>query len=250
MKPIQIFGAVTFSLMTATAVAGDRSLIASRGTFEIGTAKLITPQIRQSLGLALTEMAFGNQKRARAHADSVSAPSNLKVFVSTNGIGSARAKQVKEWAGECMDYWNATMESTTFSETNDPSTADVFMTIQNQVNMNGTKVAGLAEWNRSSSGNGLNLSARIQISSKDYFGSNLSEAQLKKAITHELGHILGLNDDCSSNLMSKIGAYGGEADDSEIFALVALDNRAKAIAEIPIASETRRNIPRVFEFPR
>ena len=228
--------------------AGENSNLANRGAYNAGTAKFITPQIRNSLGLALTEMAFGSQKRAKAHAETVATPRNIRVYISAPGLNQSRATKMRSCAQFSLDSWNTNTNENTFVEVFDSQLADVNLILMNDVYEGRTKLAGHASWSRTSNGNGPSLSATIRISSRDFFGALLSESQIKKSISHELGHILGLDDDSQSNLMSKIGSHGGEADDLEVAAVLELHNRARSISEMPGINATRNNVPKVFEF--
>lgn len=248
MKPRKLLWVGIVVACTASGLAGERSNLVNRGAFNPRIAKLITPQIRTSLSLALTEMAFGSQKRAKSHAETVAIPQNLRVFVSTNGINGSRAERMKDWAQICLDSWNSNTGQTTFTQVSSSDLADVQLVLLNEVREGHARLAGFTDWSRSSSGNGSTLSAVIRISSRDFFGNQMSETQIKKAISHELGHVLGLDDDAQSDLMSNVGSHGGEVDEMEVSAVLELDNRARSIAEMPGVRTVRNNVPKVFEF--
>ena len=216
--------------------------------------ELLSPALKQELGLALIEMAMGDQSLAEARAQAAVAPERLAIYFDTTGYSGKRSEELKSWSRRSIQDWNASSHTAPFIEVSSKAAADVVVVFAERVRGVRGRYAGYTSWKRTvrmtQSGHRCTVNARIEISNRTQNGRLMKRGQVIKVLSHELGHVLGLGDNGdSSSLMGPLSAGSSQPEigERERRALMELDYRARAV----IASAqpaVRSNAPQIFKF--
>lgn len=170
-----------------------------------------------SISLALVEQAFGRSRNATSHLK-VARISTTTIYFDTSYYSGARAADLSRWGRQALSQWNALSADATFVESARRWNADVVIEFTERVDSPNGIVAGFAQWTRGTSGN---VDGYIRISNRTLGGGQMSASQIRKTISHELGHILGLDDESdSSRTMGPISiseVNPGKRDQVQIF---------------------------------
>jgi hypothetical protein len=215
-------------------------------------ASMVDSELLRQLDLAQLELDRGNPDRARAHATLASLPQALTFYLDTGGYSDRRAAELAEWAREAIEAWNAAGPCI-FSESETRGVADVVISFRERVN--GGRNAGYVTARRSArygaNGYTASLSAFVEISNRIPGGRLMGRCQVRKAVAHELGHVLGLEDSSSlGNVMGPVPTWDTEltVDTRAIQALEELDARAKAYLAATQRATAVCEVPKAFNF--
>ena len=237
----------------ATATFASGIVMPVRGEPSRDFNSLVGPELREQLRMALVEMAFGDPNRARAHASIAALPERLSVYLDTRTVGGFRGEEMAAWARESLGLWNDA-GSTHFQETFNRAEADIVVEFKDTIRGRQGVYAGYNSTRRTarygSFGVKTSLSAYVEISNRAPGGGLTTKEQVCKAVAHEFGHVLGLEDSGdSSDLMGPVPVRGASAvlDPRSRRALNELDSRARAIMNsAPKAVED--TAPKIFHF--
>ena len=200
------------------------------------SVNLIEPSLREQLGMAMVELAFGDHQKARARAEIAAAPERLTFFFDTSQVDAWRGAELRDWALSGIQYWNSN-GMTRFREVFDKSSADLVIEFKDRIRGRVGAFAGYVTSRRTASyseeGVSVKINALVEISNRAPGGRLTSREQVSKAVAHELGHILGLEDGHDSrDLMGPVPTSGGSArNDAFHSALEDVNTRARSIIE-------------------
>jgi predicted Zn-dependent protease len=196
----------------------------------------------------------GDQLRAMSYAGLVALPQSLTYCFLTDGVEFTRGQQLQEWAERGIQAWNDTA-ITQLIPASDRNSAQVTIEFKDVIRGTVGRYAGYATTHRlsraSAGGVTVELSADVEISNRAPGGRYTNERQVQKAVMHELGHVLGLEDiSAASKTMGPVGSNRTPAiDANSITALSEADTRAKAIIGAPaVYAGSTGYVPKVFTF--
>lgn len=242
---------LTFAL-AVSAPASKPALPAAAPSADFSLA--ISPFLKQHLSIALLELAFGDPNKARSHARIAAMPERLNVYLDASQVPAERGEQLTSWARESLNLWSET-GSTLIEETFDKAQANVVVVFSDVVNGRRGVLAGYNSTQRISRyGGGIStttISSLVEISNRAPGGGLTTQNQVRKALGHEFGHILGLQDSKDVNdLMGPVPIRGASTfvDSRSSRALQELTLRANAIIDAAPAFDPRAEVPRVFNF--
>ncbi|GEM_PF-6763327 len=153
----------------------------------------ISPALRSQYEAALSELAGGRTEAAANLARLGTLPDHIYVQFE----GPAPCVQAGRNA---LSNWNVTLGTDLFVE--DATRSTVTVHFQNDVFYGSERVAGLNSWTRELDSYGfVVIYGQIQVATKLPWGRSLSKSQIEKTTMHELGHLLGLPDESSSDQM-------------------------------------------------
>lgn len=261
MQQLSRFAAKT---LVATAAVISLSTESSASTVVVMTrgvpspyfATTIATALQSSLSIALVEMAYGDVTRAARHARVSGLPQKITVAIDTSSIFGSRATDLRKWSEEAVSEWQDAVPTVEIEFVPFSTNATAHIRFEDRLVVDGRRVAGFIEWQRRVSTRGtkseLDLRAQIRISNRFSNGGLMSESQIKKAVAHEFGHLLGLQDDnCSRSLMGPVGpSASGIVGEQEKQAVAELHARSEQVAAAAsqVRPESRR--PRIFVFAK
>ncbi|MCH8273938.1 MAG: matrixin family metalloprotease [Armatimonadetes bacterium] len=236
----------------STGVGGEPTLTLSPEPSPEFT-EVVSEPIRSQLGLALVEMAYGDPERAAARAQAAAVPERVRIYIDTSGHGRRRASRLRKGARAALNEWNRSVPGSPFEEVSRLSQADVVVRFVDRIQSSGRRLAGKVSWKRTvrkSAGKAtFSIRGSVQIANIRPNGRSMTTSEVKRAVAHELGHILGLRDTGdSSKLMGPVSARDTEIGEREKRALEELDRRAQAVMEMHTAVRFRSRVPTVFHF--
>jgi hypothetical protein len=210
---------------------------------------------RQTITVALAEMAVGDATRGTSLAASFAAPTTVSIYVTTAArIDESRARDLHRWATKSIEEWNGSLGSSQFVMADRRSEADVVLEFSDRVSRNGRLLAGHTEWVRRVSyrtgSPQVSIEATVEVSNRLPSGNEMSESQVCKTVLHELGHLLGLDHSSrDSDVMGRIGSGGAALGEEESTAAHAARAASSiALRSTPQAARSRK--PKIFEFAK
>jgi len=148
---------------------------------------------------AKVTLESGQLSAAMAHSRMVLHDQGLRVYVDFSEVPEAQKNDCQNAAARAIQYWNSTLGSGSLNVVDNAGAAEVRIVFYREVKLEGVQVGGYCTQSRSitmtSAGDATpNYSATIQARYQLPGGKNLNEDCLTNIVTHELGHVYGLND--------------------------------------------------------
>jgi hypothetical protein len=236
--------------------ASSTVVVMTRGLPSPYFATSIATALQSSLSIAMVEMAYGDVTRAARHARASGLPQKITVAIDTSSISGSRANDLRKWSEEAVSEWQDAVPTVEIAFVPSSANATAQIRFEDRLVVDGRRVAGFIEWQRRVSTRGtrseLDLRAQIKISNRFASGGLMTESQIKKAVAHEFGHLLGLqDDDCSRSIMGPVGPTAlGSVGEKEKQAVAELHARSEQLtaAANQVRPESRQ--PRIFVFAK
>lgn len=206
-------------------------------------ASFLSPSLRVQYELAVSALLAGNPAEAAKRAKLASLPKLVTVKIERDDDDSHLAA-----ARSAMQKWNDSLGYGLFQEVD--GDANVVITYAKQVRSGRSLVAGLNNWTRTIDSNDeLSLQSSISIATRSPRGSALSQAQVEKTTLHELGHLLGLDDESSSDaLMGPLSLdHEPTINTPALIGLTELSRQAEEISAAAAISKPKKT-PKIFRF--
>lgn len=244
-----------FALGAALFGAAYAGPVPGRGEPTSGFTAAIETSLQEHLSTALVEMAFGDPAMAKEHAGVAALPERLTVYFDASQLDWGRGGEMTAWAREALEFWNNS-GTARFEEVSYRGSADIVVQFSDRVHGSVGVYAGYATSRRSASygagGLSTSLSANVEISNRAPGGRLTNREQVRKAVAHEFGHVLGLEDTKnSSHLMGPVAPNGGEYVGLEArAALVEMGARARAILDSAPGYTPQNGVPKIFTFAK
>jgi len=149
---------------------------------------------------------------ASAHAKVILHDEGLKVFVDYSQVPSGQLADCQSAVNDAIQYWNGVVGPNALTVQDSAAGSDVRLDFRPDVRLNGIQVGGYCSqsWGVSSSGtDGASHSYNASISARLAWpgGRAMSRDYLRNIVTHEFGHVYGLNDSPDAGrLMSPLSA--------------------------------------------
>lgn len=158
------------------------------------------PDVVQHLDRAKTAMDSGQFSLALAHTRVVLHDQGLKVYIDTSGTPADQVSDCRKAAEKALSFWNTTLDnSAPLTQVDQASAADVKIVFEPEVILEGVQVGGFCANTRSVTGRtngdatGV-FTATIHARFLQPNGRKMSYGCLVNVVTHEFGHVFGLND--------------------------------------------------------
>jgi predicted Zn-dependent protease len=182
--------------------------------------------VMHHLERAKQTLESGQLSAAMAHSRMVLHDQGLRVHIDFSEVPEGQKNDCER----SIQYWNDTLGSGSLNLVDTAQAAEVQIVFNREVKLEGVQVGGYCSQTRSitvtSSGDATaNYSATIQARYQLPGGKSLNEDCLTNIVTHEIGHVYGLND-CTDrgHLMSALNPSKpkSELDGDEMEALKQL----------------------------
>lgn len=230
------------TLFLATAALPSFSSINTTEGF-IGVQQDMIQQVQD----ARDELKDGEPLMAMAHANLVLMDRPLKIFVSFGDINTRRQGDCDRAINAAIDLWNKGLDGEKpFTRTAFETGSDIQLKFENDVVDGNTPVGGLVKWHRAITyvdGQPTDkTSADVQVRVKMPRGGYMSFEHMRHEASHELGHVLGLDDSPrSGDIMSGLDLRHpvGKISDFELDALKRLRQAAQAVKDEALIAYTQ-----------
>ena len=196
---------------------------------------------------ARDDLKDGEPLMALAHANLVLMDRPLKIFVSFDDISGRRLRDCNRAIDAAIGLWNKGLEGETpFVRTDIAEGSDIQLKFENDVMDGNVAVGGLVKWRRAITyvdGQPLDkTSADVQVRVKMPRGGYMSFEHMRHEASHELGHVLGLDDSPrSGDIMSGLDLRHpvGKISDFELDALKRLRQAAHEVKDEALIAYTQ-----------
>lgn len=158
------------------------------------------PDVIQYVDRAKSSMDTGQYGLAMAYSHVVLHDEGLRVYVDFSAAPANQQGDCKASVDKALKFWNDTLSSPDALKLVDlPEQADVKVVFQPSVTLQGVQVGGYCSQTRSISTDGRgggtgSYSATIFARFTQPNGRAMTGALLQNVVTHEFGHVFGLND--------------------------------------------------------
>jgi len=158
------------------------------------------PDVIQHLDRAKSALESGQFSIALAHTRVVLHDQGLKVYIDTSQAPADQVEDCKKAADKALSFWNGTLDTPTMLTTVDQaSAADVKIVFEPEVVLQGVQVGGFCANTRSvTATTGGEATAQFTATIHARFlqpnGRKMTYPCLVNVVTHEFGHVFGLND--------------------------------------------------------
>ncbi len=193
----------------------------------------------QQVSEAQQDLREGQPMTAIARANLVLIDHPLKVYVAYDDVDGRKQRDCERAISAAIELWNQGLDGETqFERTDDAGSADIHMTFRQDVSDNGVAVGGLVTWRRA-----INYSygtptdsttAEVQVRVHKPHGGGMSFEHMRHETSHELGHVLGLEDSPRrGDIMSPLDLRRpvGKISDFELDALKKLRRAAHEVKD-------------------
>ncbi len=165
--------AVTASIyMPASAAPGSRGMMMN--------------SVRQIMDQARGRLAAGDTTSARRLAEAFSPRDGVRLYLNFCSNGDASEADCYAAARHAVEAWSREVPSISIRIVRDPSAANWIVNFDPSVRLGSTEVAGETSWNPDLTG------GHIQV--RTVYGRPIPAEYMAHELTHELGHVLGLED--------------------------------------------------------
>ncbi len=168
----------------------------SSGSWEAGR-RYIQPKVLDELGRAAERLDAGAYDEAEARLDLVLAKTPLAVSLDTRGLAVADQVKAMKALQDAVALWRSELGDEAIFQIVPREMAQVRV-VWTEGQLYGGRCAGQALWSRQAWSSGgrfhSEISADIEIATRDADGRTFPEASLTQAAAHELGHVLGMDD--------------------------------------------------------
>ena len=164
------------------------------------------PDVLQHLDQARLALESGQTSIALAHTRIVLHDQGLNVYFDTSSAPSQIAGDCRTAGEEAVKYWNEALGEGSLKIVDNASEAQVTVQFTPEVLLKGVQVGGFCSQSRSvtsgTTGEAVaDYEAVIHARTNWPGGRALSRDYLRNIVTHEVGHIYGLNDCADANHM-------------------------------------------------
>jgi hypothetical protein len=156
------------------------------------------PEILQHLEAAKSGLI--DPDRALAHAQLVLIGDQVTYYCHFCGAAARERTRCLAALSRVLSGWSQALGNTlAFRQVSQPSQANMVIKFQERVLDGSEQVAGYSSWNRVLVTENRRTKAAffrstLRIGTQDLTGSTMNESGLRHTISHEVGHILGLDD--------------------------------------------------------
>lgn len=164
----------------------------------------ILPDVHRHLRAAADHLENGNWAAAEATSELLLLNRPLRVWLEEQDLPLHPVVQA------ATDTWESHFPALEFVPAESREMADVVIDFVDDIEWNGQKLAGHIRWRRSVSSDGAGgfdwaVHATIRIRTLELSRAPMSFEAMQQAVTHELGHVLGLADcEGKGNLMGAL----------------------------------------------
>jgi len=231
--------------MRLLAVAAATGALALCPASMLSKPELLLPELSNHMKQAQLDIQQGRWQMALAQADCILLSTPIRIwfgFDSKNRRNKGHAKNILK----AMDLWQRSMaDETLFEVVDDAEVADVRVFLVDEIQRDGYNSGGTIRWERAivptdAGGFETRYRAEITLALSGPNGRKLNSNQMVHAAAHELGHVLGLQDNSEvGNIMGPLDLRkpARKPSESEILALtevraLANDLRRQAFAVV------------------
>lgn len=190
--------------MTGSLAAVTQLLVASFSSSAPASRAILEdsrylPGILYHYAQAQEMLEAGQVGMAAAHSRLVLHDQGLKVYVDFSRTPESLRDTGQRTVEKAVDYWNSTLGTQTLQLVETPSDAQVTVVFASDVVLQGVRVGGYCSQSRGvtigasgepSAQYSATILARFQLPG----GRRLNDECLLNVVTHEFGHVFGLND--------------------------------------------------------
>ena len=178
--------------------------------FKMTQGDLLLPELQAHMVDAERYLSEGSWQKALAHTDSILLNTPIRVWFSFDAKSRQNKGYVKNVL-KAMSLWQKGMaDETLFVIVDSQDEADITINLVEEINKDGHNSGGNISWQRTIEGSeeyGFETKYKADINLAVYGPGHrkLNSAQLVHAATHELGHVLGLQDNATvGNIMGPL----------------------------------------------
>ncbi|RYG34409.1 matrixin family metalloprotease [bacterium] len=178
----------------------------------------VLPEVRNHLESAHKFLDEGDHARAEAHASVVLVREEIKVAVQFEDVEQDDRRVCEEALQNAFETWQDALGGhLIFKRVAADQAGDVLVRFRPDVRMGREAVAGFVNWKRTVRTKGKEVveasySANMQLRTRNLNGRPMSVAAMHHEACHELGHVLGLDD------QDAVGTLMGPLDPREVAA--------------------------------
>lgn len=220
-------GFVFAGLAASSLFAGSHNRYATRVVDDMWT----------HLEYARKDIKDGHYQKADAHLSLILINKPLKIATDWQGVGEDYRQGYQDVEGGAINLWSKALGKGTFEFSGRQTTPDITIHFVDKLDQQGQDLSGLVKWKRSvflyqDYSAYSKTTADIWLRTVRPDGGRMNFQQMRAALAHELGHVLGLAD------RDEVGDLMGEMDldhpamqvsESDLDALMALRSEAKEL---------------------
>jgi len=176
------------------------------GSLAMAASPLLSNESVRSLEMAIREAKHGKRPKAMALLEGLLL-NGVTIGVDESSLPAGHEREALNGVAEGIQVWREALSDVPFRMARRGERADVVVRFVSQINGQGD-VQGRVHASRrffwGSNGHGYKLDGDIRLK-PTAFGRHLTQAEIGRVMAHELGHLLGLDDNYPSRGM--MGAF-------------------------------------------